>query len=329
MCVREWGSPNSDDWRKSLALFPLCGYCALHSSQKLILADILASFHTATHCTLAWLTASIFAWGARWSTSSAAAAGGLQHGAWSQQGDLESKYLNTGGQCHSSRFLFSLMLVRAHYTDNTRTYTFSISLGACCASVCSGAPGSRIWDPVPFWPLDSGSRKGKKLRSGSGNLEKIFLVKILTIFYSDADPGFRNLLDPGSGIEKIRIRDQGETSRISNTGKNNKILIKITWRFAGVVPGDCSALWILVDRWDCLKLSLSQPPTNCSSGSQLSRRPNSRPPTGKQPAAVWVEFSPASHRRFWSLRLSSLTSAAGEFWNSRLSIGKRCRSCNA
>jgi hypothetical protein len=90
--------------------------------------------------------------------------------------------------------------------------------------------------------LDSGSRKGKKLRSGSGNLEKIFLVKILTIFYSDADPGFRNLLDPGSGIEKIRIRDQGETSRISNTGKNNKILIKITWRFAGVVPGDCSAL---------------------------------------------------------------------------------------
>jgi hypothetical protein len=64
----------------------------------------------------------------------------------------------------------------------------------------------RIRDQVPFRPLDLGSGMGKKLGSGSGmnnpdhiseSLETIFWVKILKFF--DADPG--------SGMEKIRIRD--------------------------------------------------------------------------------------------------------------------------
>ncbi len=71
----------------------------------------------------------------------------------------------------------------------------------------------------------------KKPRSGSGinildhvseSLEKqVFWVKILKFFDADADPGFRNLCDPGSeirdgknsdpgsGMEKIRIPDPG------------------------------------------------------------------------------------------------------------------------
>jgi hypothetical protein len=59
---------------------------------------------------------------------------------------------------------------------------------------------------------------GKKSRSGSGmntpdhiseSLETIFRVETLKFF--DADPGFGNLFDPGSGI-KPRIRDTGRKS---------------------------------------------------------------------------------------------------------------------
>jgi hypothetical protein len=60
---------------------------------------------------------------------------------------------------------------------------------------------------------------GKKSRSGSGvnipdhiseSLETIFWVKILKLFVADADPDpvSGNLFDPGSGMEKIRIRDK-------------------------------------------------------------------------------------------------------------------------
>jgi hypothetical protein len=38
------------------------------------------------------------------------------------------------------------------------------------------------------------------------SLETIFWVKKLKFF--DADPGSENLFDPGSGIEKSRIRDK-------------------------------------------------------------------------------------------------------------------------
>jgi hypothetical protein len=56
---------------------------------------------------------------------------------------------------------------------------------------------------------------GKKSRSGSGmnipdhiseSLETIFGVKILKFFDADADSGIFLTLDPGSGMEKIRIR---------------------------------------------------------------------------------------------------------------------------
>ncbi len=44
----------------------------------------------------------------------------------------------------------------------------------------------------------------------SESLETIFWVKILKFFYADPDPGSGIFLtlDPGSGMEKIRIRDK-------------------------------------------------------------------------------------------------------------------------
>jgi hypothetical protein len=36
----------------------------------------------------------------------------------------------------------------------------------------------------------------------SESLKTIFWVKILKFFDADADPGFRNCFDPGSGMEK-------------------------------------------------------------------------------------------------------------------------------
>ncbi len=75
----------------------------------------------------------------------------------------------------------------------------------CCGS------GSGIQDPVPFLPLDPGSRIGKKSRSGIRirdeqpgsyflELRNHILVKILKFF--DADPG--------SGMERIRVRNPGK-----------------------------------------------------------------------------------------------------------------------
>ncbi len=42
----------------------------------------------------------------------------------------------------------------------------------------------------------------------SESLETIFGVKVLKFFDVDADPGIFLTLDPGSGMEKIRIRDK-------------------------------------------------------------------------------------------------------------------------
>jgi hypothetical protein len=64
--------------------------------------------------------------------------------------------------------------------------------------------------------LTPGSWLGKKSRSGSGmnipdhiseSLETIFWVKILEIFDANADPPSGNLFGPGSGMDKIWIRD--------------------------------------------------------------------------------------------------------------------------
>jgi hypothetical protein len=41
----------------------------------------------------------------------------------------------------------------------------------------------------------------------SESLETLFCVKILTFFDADEDPGIFPTLDPGSGMEKIRIQD--------------------------------------------------------------------------------------------------------------------------
>ncbi len=52
----------------------------------------------------------------------------------------------------------------------------------------------------------------------SESLETIFWVKKILKF-SDEDPGIFFTLDPGSGMEKIRIRDPGYSSRIRNTDR--------------------------------------------------------------------------------------------------------------
>ncbi len=54
----------------------------------------------------------------------------------------------------------------------------------------------------------------------SESLETFFWVKRLQFFDADADPGFFYTLDPGIGMDKIRIRDPGDTSRIRNTASN-------------------------------------------------------------------------------------------------------------
>ncbi len=79
----------------------------------------------------------------------------------------------------------------------------------------------RIRDPVPFWPMDPGSGMGKTTWSRSRirirdehsesyfrELRNNFSVNILKFFDADADPGIFLTLDPGSGMEKNRIRDK-------------------------------------------------------------------------------------------------------------------------
>jgi hypothetical protein len=75
----------------------------------------------------------------------------------------------------------------------------------------------RIRDPVSgaFLTPGSGIRMGKKSGSVSGmnnldhiseSLETLFWVKILKFFDAIQDPGWKKNLDPGSEMEKIRIR---------------------------------------------------------------------------------------------------------------------------
>jgi hypothetical protein len=54
-----------------------------------------------------------------------------------------------------------------------------------------------LFDP---WIQDPGWIK--KSRSGM-KISDIFLVKILKFFDANADPGYGNLFDPGSGMEKF------------------------------------------------------------------------------------------------------------------------------
>ncbi len=74
----------------------------------------------------------------------------------------------------------------------------------CVFQCCSSRSG--IWDPVPFWPRDPGWVKiriqiwDEQPKSYFRELKKtIFWVKILKFFD----------VDPGSGMDKIRIRDPG------------------------------------------------------------------------------------------------------------------------
>ncbi len=82
---------------------------------------------------------------------------------------------------------------------------------------------------------------GEKVRSGSGmnipyhiseSLEIIFWDKILKFF--DADPGSGNFFDPGSGMEKIRIRDVYHRLRntVYNNVRNKMTLSYFTFLFA-------------------------------------------------------------------------------------------------
>ncbi len=84
--------------------------------------------------------------------------------------------------------------------------------GQCC--------GSGIRDWVPFWPLDPGSGMGRKSASGSGmnnpdhifkSLETILLIflgskYLISLWGSGILDG--DISDPGSGMDKIRIRDK-------------------------------------------------------------------------------------------------------------------------
>jgi hypothetical protein len=84
--------------------------------------------------------------------------------------------------------------------------------------LCLKKPVLEIRDPGSgaFLTLDPGSGMGKKSRSGSEmNIpdhisESVKTIPILKFDADgDADPGSGNLFDPGSGIEKIRVRYPG------------------------------------------------------------------------------------------------------------------------
>jgi hypothetical protein len=74
----------------------------------------------------------------------------------------------------------------------------------------------RIRDPVPFWPwIRDGQKVNIRIRDehpGSyyRELGSNFWVKILIFFYADVNPDTesKNLFHPGSGMEKIRVRDK-------------------------------------------------------------------------------------------------------------------------
>ncbi len=80
--------------------------------------------------------------------------------------------------------------------------------------------GLRIWDPIPFWPWirDPGwVKKSRSVHPGScfRELRKEH-VSGLKYFNSLMRIRIWDLFEPGSGMEKILIRDPGWTSRIRN-----------------------------------------------------------------------------------------------------------------
>ncbi len=84
----------------------------------------------------------------------------------------------------------------------------------------------RIRDPVPFRPRDPGWVKNQDPDPGSGSGMNIFWVKIIKFFYADADadPGIFLTLDPGSAMEKIRIRNPQHCKKLKSraSGEQNK-----------------------------------------------------------------------------------------------------------
>jgi hypothetical protein len=121
--------------------------------------------------------------------------------------------------CH--RHVYGL----GHYLSHDKHYH------ALKSSLCRPVLRIRIRDPVPFLPLDPGSGMGRKSASGSGiryeqpgsyflELRNHFFgVKILKFFDANPGSGIRDedSSDPGSGMEKIRIRDKHPASQIRNT----------------------------------------------------------------------------------------------------------------
>jgi hypothetical protein len=72
----------------------------------------------------------------------------------------------------------------------------------------------RVWDPgwVKNQDPDPGSGSGMNIPDNiSESLETIFLVNLIVLQFFNSDPGSGIFLsqDPGSGMEKIKIRDLG------------------------------------------------------------------------------------------------------------------------
>jgi hypothetical protein len=82
---------------------------------------------------------------------------------------------------------------------------------------CGFGSGSRITDSVTFWPKDPGSGMGKRSESGiriRDAQSRSYFRKIRTIIWVKILNSFMRNRDPGSGIEKILIRDKHPGSAI-------------------------------------------------------------------------------------------------------------------
>ncbi len=84
-----------------------------------------------------------------------------------------------------------------------RTRNEGVGKGNNVCSVADPEPG-----PGAFLTPESGIRDGQKIkiRIRRSYFRKNFWVRILKFFDGDPGPGSENLFDPGSGMEKIRIR---------------------------------------------------------------------------------------------------------------------------
>ncbi len=106
---------------------------------------------------------------------------------------------------------------------------------------------------MPFWPLDPGSRKGKKSGSGSGMNNSDHISKILkTLFWVK----IRSLiLCCGSGLQEIRIRDKHPRSAtLSTTVLQIRIRIHRIHMFLGLTYPDPDPLargWIRILLLSC------------------------------------------------------------------------------